>query len=1360
MDKNINAANTPDNLPEATHVLSADEYLKETLDESILDNDVEWFAEYQKDPDTFLTSLKIRLKENKKSYWKRTEWLKDTDIDELGQKDLARIMTKKMQFLIDSRNRSFYLIKTHYPNIRQMSDWETKLRKHINEQDTESLTDLIKGIRSKNKVQKFFFWSDIIIPDDIKLEDSKKFSEVFHDIDDIWFSTPEFKKFVETLFAKHDKFGTIPKSNELRKVLEAYRDVSSARKKEILVALWATVSLKMAHQYNLISEDITERYLRDSFGQIYERLTQDEKRAFRNQIINLHPEIIQIDADDLDVAELDDFFQNKQSLKKIANNILENRITTTLWVTENLWNILSKAVKQFPDEEDHQILFNKYVDRTVKNEKWESIPGILDLQAWSIVEFEVNWKKKYFEILRTHDDKNMPLDVDKWFSSWVRVRELPTDGGILKNWAEEWIAYDTLYGFFQNYKSTVSVLSSTDFQSRLSTVRDEEWKIFDARDILSGDDITQANISLRLDTVDPDGRAYGFDVGTYFSSPEAATNWWFGETRIWKVASMDSAGAEILSEQGTIREFVSYDELFWLAEGGRLKRKHKITDDEWLLSSLKQEAYGSLRSTAWLKDGLLFQKNKDEKWNDIEETIRVFAGDGSHIRVDGISGWFVTFWEYVGEDDEFKATNYARKNGSKKAFQKFYNIQTLTYGAFVEYINKNKLSASKDDIIDDHAHDHHEHDHSHAHGSLLSRIWKMQTLSSMWKWLELVWHSFEHTLEKWAKLDAARFAMKISKFIPNDSLEAQIYADIVDGSKETVEKYKNKIANLPGPKGRWKCIHIAHNLDARPEEVMAAIQFMVSSYGHLYAEDTKHYQSVVTKSNLINKPRSYFSYLDAFILTSGLPGSLVYWRQKAYEKAKPEVEGEWEPPEEQLLHALFKSIDGNPEKYPYAASVVKAIGWPGGFEKDWKFEGTKNAMQKWRDQTTMVNAQWRLNKAVWYLTTHEFYKAIWGMEKVAWKNKTPKYQALPFIWAVWGYSKFVSPTSLQEIKNYAEMGFSFHGYSFMRRESDNMIYRDTVRLALWELSSRWKIPAGAMGEFNKICERMDHGPEDTKVTDNEYNKVPPPKAMMLFWQEYADKWLHDMLQGHDGWLTKMSKENSTVEKYRLRLVDWHSNQLKNANIPTSENGAEWYEEHGLGYNGILRSTDEDGFVSIYSNLNKIKFTWTNRWWKPMDGNNKEKIWDYQVKRIVENRNIDKFYGDIAMQKKQYMIWRSELINYFAEQLSAATVRNDIEQIEQSIRQYPYFRDFERMGIDPKAIFLSELVDQNEEADYQAWLTGWRNVWVQSAGIINQIRGKGTKVFDQHSGLKYRDSDEGSGSMFPSGTIGSYTESDD
>ena len=48
----------------------------------------------------------------------------------------------------------------------------------------------------------------------------------------------------------------------------------------------------------------------------------------------------------------------------------------------------------------------------------------------------------------------------------------------------------------------------------------------------------------------------------------------------------------------------------------------------------------------------------------------------------------------------------------------------------------------------------------------------------------------------------------------------------------------------------------------------------------------------------------------------------------------------------------------------------------------------------------MVNAQGRLNKAVGYLSTHEIYKAMGGMEMVAAKQKDPKYQALPFVWAV------------------------------------------------------------------------------------------------------------------------------------------------------------------------------------------------------------------------------------------------------------------------------------------------------------------------------------------------------------------------
>lgn len=111
--------------------------------------------------------------------------------------------------------------------------------------------------------------------------------------------------------------------------------------------------------------------------------------------------------------------------------------------------------------------------------------------------------------------------------------------------------------------------------------------------------------------------------------------------------------------------------------------------------------------------------------------------------------------------------------------------------------------------------------------------------------------------------------MGTAKFLKlPDGVSAQIYADIVGGSKEIIEKYEQKIFGLPGPRGRWKCIHIAHNRDSRPEEVMSAINYMIKSYGHLYAEDVKHFQPVVSKRNLETADPGYFAFFDGLVLTT------------------------------------------------------------------------------------------------------------------------------------------------------------------------------------------------------------------------------------------------------------------------------------------------------------------------------------------------------------------------------------------------------------------------------------------------------------------------------------------------------------
>lgn len=64
---------------------------------------------------------------------------------------------------------------------------------------------------------------------------------------------------------------------------------------------------------------------------------------------------------------------------------------------------------------------------------------------------------------------------------------------------------------------------------------------------------------------------------------------------------------------------------------------------------------------------------------------------------------------------------------------------------------------------------------------------------------------------------------------------------------------------------------------------------MMKSYGQLYSEDIKHYQSTVNEHNLAHKPAGYFAFFDALILTSKIPGGLVEQRKKAYRKAITEM---------------------------------------------------------------------------------------------------------------------------------------------------------------------------------------------------------------------------------------------------------------------------------------------------------------------------------------------------------------------------------------------------------------------------------------------------------------------------------------
>jgi hypothetical protein len=129
-------------------------------------------------------------------------------------------------------------------------------------------------------------------------------------------------------------------------------------------------------------------------------------------------------------------------------------------------------------------------------------------------------------------------------------------------------------------------------------------------------------------------------------------------------------------------------------------------------------------------------------------------------------------------------------------------------------------------------------------------------------------------------------------------------------------------------------------------------------------------------------------------------------------------------------------------------------------------------------QTQMLNAQGRLNKAIGYADTRELKKLVGSMQAVAEKIKAPKYQAIPFIWCVGGFSSYIDSDTLQKVKGYGENGYSFHAYAFMRNREMNDTYTEAVRIALKDIDKSGVL----LKEFNSIKNSLDPDPEKADKT--------------------------------------------------------------------------------------------------------------------------------------------------------------------------------------------------------------------------------------------------------------------------------------
>jgi hypothetical protein len=1291
-----------------------------------------------------LTMLDIR-QEDPENWWDIDEKTIDQETTDIKISDqILRIGTT----LVLRRKRAFDRALELFPTIRWNTQDESILRTEIAGYNEDELHAMItKSSVMRERVR-------VVFPDrqTANSTEIRQFDDIFTDVD-MYFNVEDKKK-LEKIYHNYYQFKQVPDGGDIDWILQHYTGLSAEKKKEILVALETTLTLKDAYDWGLIDDQFIGNLAENGYEDIYNQLDESGRKSFIRGL--RHNESLVIAASDFQSSNLDSLFWNQKTRRQLAQQVFRS-----------IWEDMPEELKK-PDtgfaSQIKQEKMQAAKDSWVEEEDWDifeecvkklralwTIKNVEKMKEGAIIQFKKsNGEIQYVRIKTVYDDVQgvkMPHKILDW-EKGIELESLSLKNGILKREKTFPTTYDGFIGFFKNPINQDFTILASDFDGRLTQNIDDvraEWsdKIYED----SGEHVDANTIRAKIDELDSEWIKYGFEPGTGFVMPVYDDSGKIiDQEGVFTVDKIYWDKIDLKNPYGSTRDNtgIPLDQFYDAVKNTQgFKRVSKITNDHEFLHHL--EIFDLPHGTE-IKDGKLVYKDH-WAWDDEhghsshkeeEKEITCFASeDNGHIRMWPIEGWVVSFGEFESTTKMEDLQKYAEKHGADKKIEWQYKWRQMSYWAFLEYLKKNKFKASKKDLIVPeaaHSHEWHWH-HPHLHGSFWGKIMKFQNPASIWKGFEMIIHGIEQKLEKWAKLDAARFAMKTSRFLQlPDVVSAEIFATVVDGSKEILEKTEKEINNLPGPKQRLECLHIIENTDSRPEDVAAAIAYMLKGYGHLYAEDIKHKQSkTISKKNCISAPCWYFLFFDAFVMTSGM-GDLHEWRKKAYDRALTEMgtedKHEGEPTEEQLIHALFKMLDGKWwDTYPYAASVMKAMGGPSGFEKMWKFEWYENAYKKGKEQSQMVNAQGRLNKAVSYFASHEIYKAVGAMEAMAAKIKSPEYQAMPFIWACWWFSQHASHAALQKLKWYWENGLSFHAFSFLRNKESNDLYRDTVKLALQDLAQQNKIPAEAVWEFSVLCKRLETPESDDDKKKKDKDGKTAAVRMMEFWKRYQWKWLHDMLQWQTGWLIKKRSEgHKTAQAYWDTIQGGHGMQLLKDAIPAwTDFGPDWYDEHWYQNIILAEGKDEHGntLMSLSSMLNKIQFEWTaSGWGRSMKDDHYKKIWSYVKKYMLDKdqlRNTGMFLWDKDTQKKQYLAHRKEILRYMAEKMTTRTTTGRVDpevdkaNINRNISTYRYYQDLIQMWIDPHAVFDEELETKNAESDYQNWINN-RSANISSTSV--------------------------------------------
>lgn len=931
--------------------------------------------------------LQSFLNENQKEF----SWI---NINELNVFKIRKILFPDFQKIKSKRNIIKNSILAKFPKLGSV--YNSKILVKIDTLNLTNLNDLSLYEEKRDIFLKEIFWEDNEIllsektwllwnrddfidklktssqnKDKIRLLDEKhnwKISEILLELD----SKHSNLNFWDTYFSAISdliKFNFFDKDIKKQLILEYLPNVNLKELKDFSIVSWAEIE---KYKTDYIKNNFSQDYI-DDIGFDY------IKTNLKNDLVILNT------VDILNDSNLDKIITNFSyilwtniwnSQKNLKNELIKKSEKYWPQTLEILKKKLEENSKNLKIKDIEKFSNGNFVEIIIKDEKWNTKNTFLKVkdfdddkkilkffEVWSnnIISFSSNTEKEidYFDFLNLSLKKNINIvfHSENDLKDKVKTWEITTNE--LFSYSKEDLNNDEnrknySKKFIESKQKELDKLKKLQSEWKLTNLDREKMnsieKIVNSWDFSDEqllDFLNFETLLSKLDDIDPDWK----DLKLWKWVLLQAKDWWIHEI-------LGVSDWEILVKTLWQNVVFSYDEFYETFSRLKTKRVKKIKDFWELLSDFEKKS-DKWKWFSFENDKLSIKKENKKNPNKKVEYLISDKNDDI-VKIHEIS-WdkvTVSFWERKQKWSlDKKDKNYKDKSEEEILFIKW--AKKVTYN----------LNQFKSQILDDEKYWFRPSwetwktlENNEVNSNNKFKSWFFTKLFDKSSFLDLIsgskmlLNSIEDTLKRWNDLKAARFALSMWWFLPEE-LRAELQIKVEREEAESMDKALDWLSKVDSWIAVERIKWWLENKNTPEYKKEAGLMFMLSKYGHL------------TAKKALYEFRWKYIWYEAF-----------WW--KVWDQLYLDVKKECEESkitfsEEYLMHVLLKrQCWGKWFNWVKRRSRLHK-------EFEWKWGwGIKDELEKWHSDATKKRyasdmVKWWMEEATGWTTSN----AIWWFKK-------------------------------------------------------------------------------------------------------------------------------------------------------------------------------------------------------------------------------------------------------------------------------------------------------------------------------------------------------------------------------------------